>query len=158
MCSENQWTYQSHLLLRVLGSPSTNEHSQCTKWDPGGLEERLLLTEVSWRWTSALEGCLWPIDGEILQRPMAEAAPNVKNVIPGRWGNPVIISTQKLVMNRHVIYSFIKRRQISNQRGSRLAILLMNLPHFWVKCGLCGWNAELRKYITHSGSHPSSLN
>jgi len=46
VCSENQWTYQSHLLLRVLGSPSTNEHSQCTKWDPGGLEERLLLTEV----------------------------------------------------------------------------------------------------------------
>lgn len=49
-CSENQWTYQSHLLLRVLGSPSTNEHSQCTQWDPGGLEEWLLLSQ---RWAGA---------------------------------------------------------------------------------------------------------
>lgn len=60
----------------------------------------------------------------------AEDSPNAKNSIPSKRGNPAIISTQKLVMNRHVIYSFIKRRQTSNQRGSRLAILLMNLPHF----------------------------
>ena len=72
----------------------------------------------------------------------AEGSPNAKNIIPGKQGNPAIISTQKLVMNRHVIYSFIKRRQTSNQRGSRLAILLMTLPHFWVKRGLCRWNAE----------------
>lgn len=53
-----------------------------------------------------------------------------KNIISVNEGNTTIISTQKLIMNRHVIYSFIKRRQTSNQSGSRLAILLMNLPHF----------------------------
>lgn len=61
-----------------------------------------------------------------------------------KWGNTTIISTQKLIMNRHVIYSFIKLRQTSNQSGSRLAVLLMNLPHFWVKCEPHRWNAELR--------------
>lgn len=70
-----------------------------------------------------------------------------KNIISVNEGNTTIISTQKLIMNRHVIYSFIKRRQTSNQRGSRLAILLMNLPHFWVKCDSHRWNAELRNVL-----------
>lgn len=60
----------------------------------------------------------------------AEDASNAENIIPSKRGNPAIISTQKLVMNRHVLYSFIKCRQTSNQRGSCLAILLMNLSHF----------------------------
>lgn len=64
-----------------------------------------------------------------------------------KWGNTTIISTQKLIMNRHVIYSFTKRRQTSNQSGSRLAVLLMNLPHFRVKCEPHRWNAELRNVL-----------
>lgn len=70
-----------------------------------------------------------------------------KNIISVNEGNTTIISTQKLIMNRHVIYSFIKRRQTSNQSGSRLAILLMNLAHFWVKCESHRWNAELRNVL-----------